>query len=76
MNDSGLRNVPCEQSFYILAHKYKYMIVLISTDDLLCFCHGYMKFHIIHVHMQKYSPAILSRSQFSNILTLRIYSKK
>ena len=51
MDYFGLHNVTCKQALYVLSEQYAYMIVLISTDELLCFLHKYRIFNFLIYHM-------------------------
>ena len=72
LDDFGLRNVPCEKYLYVLYHKDKYTIVMVSTDELLCFYCYYSNLHRILVHMKNYFPYTYLEGPVIKFLNLHI----
>ena len=69
LTDFGLRNVPYEQSLYLLAKKDEYTIVLVSTDNLLRFYCNFSIFHRIIFICASDTPEHHRRVHLSNLST-------
>ena len=76
LTDFVSRNVLCEQALYLSSKKYEYMIVMVSTDDLLIFYHDSSIFSRILVHMRKCLTWKYQEGTLLKFLNIQIFQLK
>ena len=76
LTDFGLSNVPLEQALYVLAQEDEFMVVPVSTDELLCCYYHSSKFCCLLVHMHKLFPCTSQYVPVHKCLNLQILQSK